>query len=102
MGLIGIPRGRTLRVSRDLDVLKYAGGRLHLATITCAESVEMVREAKRAGLNVTCGTTAAHLMFCDKTWPGLSAPLGCLLLPHPKRPRVSCEKGCWMEPLTWW
>ena len=83
MGLIGIPHeAETLRVSRDLDVLKYAGGRLHLATLTCADSVAMVREAKREGLQVTCGTTAAHLMFCDEDLAGF---VGTLRVPSPFR-----------------
>ena len=76
MGLIGIPHeAETLRVSRDLDVLKYTGGRLNLTSLTCAQSVDMVREAKRAGLQVTCSTTAAHLMFCDEDLSGFEGTL---------------------------
>lgn len=76
MGLVGIPsEAETIRVARDLDVLKYAGGRLHLSVLTAAESVEMVREAKRQGLRVTCGTTALHLAYCDEDLRGFVGTL---------------------------
>jgi dihydroorotase len=76
MGLIGIPsEAETLRVARDLDVLKYAGGRLHLSILTTAAGVELVRKAKQAGLNVTCGTTALHLAYCDEDLRGFVGTL---------------------------
>ena len=76
MGLTGIPpEAETLRVTRDLDVLKYAGGRLHLSPITCATSVEMIRQAKLDGLQVTCATSAAHLMYTDDDMAGFNGTL---------------------------
>ena len=67
MGLIGIPsEAETSRVARNLDVLRYAGGRLHFSVVTAAESVRLIREAKKEGLNVTCATTAPHLIYCDE------------------------------------
>jgi len=76
MGLVGIPsQAETLRVARDLDILKYAGGRLHLSPLTTAESVELVRQAKAQGLPVTCGTTALHLAYCDEDLRGFVGTL---------------------------
>lgn len=76
MGLIGIPtEAETIRVTRDLDVLRYAGGRLHLSILTSAEGVELVRKAKQEGLPVTCGTTALHLAFCDEHLRGFVGTL---------------------------
>ena len=67
MGLIGIPsEAETSRVARNLDVLRYAGGRLHFSVVTAAESVRLIREAKKEGLKVTCATTAPHLIYCDE------------------------------------
>ena len=86
MGLIGIPsEAETLRVSRDIDVLKYAGGRLHLSVLTTAESVALVREAKAQGLNVTCGTTALHLAYCDEDLRGF---VGALRVRSPYRSKA--------------
>jgi dihydroorotase len=76
MGLIGIPsEAETLRVARDLDLLRYAGGRLHLSPLTTAEGVELVRQAKAQGLAVTCGTTALHLAYCDEDLRGFVGTL---------------------------
>ena len=76
MGLTGIPHeAETLRVTRDLDMLKYAGGRLHLSPITCATSVDLIRQAKQDGLQVTCATTAAHLMYSEEDMKGFNGTL---------------------------
>ena len=89
MGLTGIPsEAETMRVQRDLDILKYAGGHLHLAVVTSAESVTLIRDAKQSGLNVTCGTTAAHLAFCDEDLAGFA---GTLRVPAPFRAKQDRE-----------
>lgn len=83
MGLTGIPaEAETMRVQRDLDLVKYTGGRLHLSVVTAAESVALIRNAKQSGLNVTCGTTAAHLAFCAENLAGFE---GTLRVPAPFR-----------------
>ena len=65
-GLKGIPTiAETTRVKRDIDLVRYTGGRLHFALISSAESVKLIREAKKEGLDITCGVTAHHLYFND-------------------------------------
>jgi dihydroorotase len=62
-GLSGIPSlVEQLAVARDLELLKYAGGKLHFSQISCAESVEMIKSAKKQGLKVTCGVNYFHLI----------------------------------------
>ena len=76
MGLAGTPgEAETMRVARDLDVLRYTGGRLHLAVLSSAQGVELVRVAKHEGLQVTCGTSVAHLMYCDEDLNGFQGVL---------------------------
>jgi len=66
MGVLGIPsEAESIRIARNLNVLNYAGGRLHLSVLTTSEGVELVRQAKKEGLQITCGTTALHLMYTD-------------------------------------
>ena len=89
MGLTGIPaEAETMRVQRDLDLAKYTEGRLHLSVVTAAESVALIRNAKRSGLKVTCGTTAAHLAFCDEDLAGFE---GTLRVPMPFRSKEDRE-----------
>lgn len=67
MGVVGNPSAsETMRIKRDLDVLRYAGGKLHFSCISTAESVELIQAAKDEGLQVTCSTSAHHLFFVDE------------------------------------
>lgn len=66
-GLPAIPSFvESMAISRDLEVLEYAGGRLHFAQISTSESVLLVKKAKKKGLNVTCGVSYYHLLKTDK------------------------------------
>ena len=66
LGLKGIPTlAEELQISRDLYLLEYTGGRLHIPTISSAKSVELIRDAKRRKLNVTCSVAIHNLFFTD-------------------------------------
>lgn len=66
LGLKGIaPLAEELEVARNLYLLKYTGGKLHLPTISTAKSVELIREAKAAGLDVTCSVAVHQLVLTD-------------------------------------
>ena len=67
LGLKGLPTlAEELMLQRDLQLLEYAGGRLHIHLISTARSVEMVRAAKAAGLPVTASVAVANLCFTDE------------------------------------
>ncbi|WP_298476179.1 dihydroorotase [uncultured Maribacter sp.] len=66
LGLKGIPAlAEELQIVRDLLVLEYAGGKLHIPTISTANSVKLIAEAKKKGLNVTCSVAIHNLIFSD-------------------------------------
>lgn len=68
LGLKGIPvLAETLQIARDLFILEYTGGKLHIPTISTAASVNLIREAKAKGLQVTCSVAIHNLVFTDKT-----------------------------------
>jgi len=67
LGLKGIPNlAEELRITRDLYLLEYTGGRLHIPTISTAKSVELIREAKKNKLDVTCSVAIHNLCFSDE------------------------------------
>lgn len=69
-GLKGIPNAsESVLAARDLEVLKLAGGRLHLAHISTRETVELLRRAKDAGLSVTGEVCPHHFSLCDQDIP---------------------------------
>ncbi len=67
LGLKGIPSlAEELQISRDLDILEYTGGSLHIPTISTAASVKLIAEAKKKGLDVSCSVSVHHLWFTEK------------------------------------
>ncbi|KAA2217309.1 dihydroorotase [Maribacter flavus] len=68
LGLKGIPAmAEELQVSRDLFILEYTGGKLHIPTISTADSVKLVAAAKKKGLQVTCSVAVHNLFHTDDT-----------------------------------
>jgi dihydroorotase len=66
LGLRGMPNlSEVLMVQRDLSILEYAGSRLHLFGISTAESVALIRDAKRRGLQVSASVPAINLALDD-------------------------------------
>lgn len=66
LGLKGIPNlAEDLQISRDLFILEYTGGKLHIPTISTENSVKLIREAKKKGLNVSCSVAIHNLIFTD-------------------------------------
>lgn len=67
LGLKGSPtEAETMRLKRDINILEYTGGRLHIPVISSADSVKLIKEAKKKGIAVTASTTPHHLMFTDE------------------------------------
>jgi dihydroorotase len=66
LGLSSIPNlSEELQVSRDLAVLEYTGGKLHIPTISTSKSVQLIKDAKKKGLDVTCSVSAHHMYLTD-------------------------------------
>jgi dihydroorotase len=66
LGMVGIPAlAEEMQIARDLFILEYSGGKLHIPTISTKKSVKLIKEAKKKGLNVTCSVAAHHLVLTD-------------------------------------
>ena len=80
VGLKGIPAlAEELQIARDLFILEYTGGYLHIPTISTAKSVRIIGEAKRKGLNVSCSVAVHNLMFTDDVLDNFDS--NCKVLP---------------------
>ena len=63
-GISGIPSlAEKLQLSRDIQILEYAGGKLHIPTISCKSSVDLIRNAKSKGLDISCSVAIHNLIF---------------------------------------
>ena len=71
LGLKGIPSlAEELIIARNLFILKYTGGKLHIPTISSAKSVALIKEAKAKGLQVTCSVAVHNLILTDAAIEG--------------------------------
>jgi len=67
LGLKGIPAAaEEAIVARDIALCELTGARLHVTHISTKGSVEIVRDAKRRGLKVTCDVTPHHLTLTEE------------------------------------
>ena len=82
LGLLGVPKAaETIMLERDIRLVALAGGRYHAASVTCADSLEILRRAKQAGLKVTASASINHIALNEndigpyRTFLKLSPPL---------------------------
>lgn len=62
LGLLGVPKeAETIMLERDMRLLALTGSRYHAASISCTESLDVLRRAKEAGLSVTASASINHL-----------------------------------------
>ncbi len=74
LGLKGIPAlAEELIIARNLFILEYTGGKIHIPTISTSKSVELIKEAKKKGLKVTCSVAVHNLFFNDTILKGFDA-----------------------------
>lgn len=82
MGLSAAPAiAEAMAVSRDILLAEQTGARLHFRQLSTARAFDLVRDAKRRGLPISCGISPAHLLLSDiavggfRTFARLSPPL---------------------------
>jgi len=67
LGLKGMPRiAEEVAISKNLELLNYAGGRLHFAKLSTAKSIDLIRQAKKKGLQVSCDIAAYQPLYTDE------------------------------------
>jgi dihydroorotase len=82
LGLMGVPRAaETIMLERDVRLLELTAGRYHAASLTCGESLDVLRRAKEEGLTITASASINHLTLNDndigpyRTFLKLAPPL---------------------------
>ncbi len=71
MGMYGISNvSEYSALQRDIEILKYTGGKLHIAGISTKESLDLIRNAKAEKLNITCSVFVHHLLLTEEEVSG--------------------------------
>ncbi|MCT4622021.1 MAG: dihydroorotase, partial [Schleiferiaceae bacterium] len=67
LGLKGLPSlSEEITIQRDIYLCEYCESAIHFTSISSAKSVELIREAKARGLNVTCDVNLYNLVLTDE------------------------------------
>lgn len=67
LGLRGIaPLAEEMQIARDLSILEYTGGKLHIPTISTGKAVKLIKDAKKKGLDVSCSVAIHNIIFSDE------------------------------------
>ena len=89
LGLRGAPSlNETLQIQRDLHILAYTGGKLHIPCISTAKGVALIREGKKSGLQVSCSVALANICYTDSQLIGFDTTTK---LHPPLRTSEDCE-----------
>ena len=73
LGLSSIPFiAETIQIQRDISILEYTGGKLHIPYVSSSESIEIIRNAKKSGLNISASVPIANLVFNDEILEGFN------------------------------
>ena len=74
LGLKGIPTlAEELHIARNLFLLQYTNGKMHIPTISTIKSIELIKEAKAKGLQVTCSVAVHQLTLTDDKLEGFDS-----------------------------
>jgi dihydroorotase len=67
LGVQGIPSlAEEIQIARDIAILEYTGGKLHIPTVSTKKSVALIENAKKSGLDVSCSVAIHNLCFTDQ------------------------------------
>jgi dihydroorotase len=74
LGMKGIPAlAEEIHVARNLFLLEYTGGKVHIPTISTLGSIKLINEAKAKGLQVTCSVAVHNLVLNDEVLVGFDS-----------------------------
>ena len=74
LGLTGIPSVvEEMQIKRDLDILRYTNGKLHIPTLSTKNAIPLIKQAKKAGLDISTSVSIHNLFFTDKSLESFNA-----------------------------
>jgi dihydroorotase len=68
LGMQGEPDiAESLQIARDIELSKYTNSHIHFTGVSCKKSIDIIRQAKKQGLKISCSVTPYHLLYTDST-----------------------------------
>ncbi|HVE62053.1 MAG TPA: hypothetical protein VNA26_09545, partial [Chitinophagaceae bacterium] len=76
LGLPGKPSiAEELMITRDIELVKYTGSKIHFTGVSTIKSLELIAQAKKEGLQVSCSAAPYHLLYTDEDMTGYDTNL---------------------------
>ncbi len=82
-----------IQVERNLRLLEYTEGALHLTGVSCEESVQLIRNAKKKGLNLTADVHVANLLYNEEEVLGFDSNFKLMPPLRRESDRIALWKG---------
>jgi dihydroorotase len=82
-----------IEIERNLRLLEYTDGSIHLSGLSTAESVRLVKEAKKRGLNVTADVHVMNLCFTEKAMLDFDSHMKVLPVLRKESDRLALWEG---------
>ena len=93
-GVKGIPNfSEEIQINRDLHILEYTGGKLHVPTISTKKSLDLIKKAKSKGLNVSCSVAIHNLIFNEEKLKDFDTRFKVLPPLRSEKDRLALIKG---------
>ncbi|MBL6649772.1 MAG: dihydroorotase [Flavobacteriaceae bacterium] len=93
-GIKGLPNfSEEIQINRDLHILEYTGGNLHIPTISTKKSLDLIKKAKEKGLNVTCSVAIHNLTFNESKLKDFDTRFKVLPPLRTEKDRLALLKG---------
>ena len=93
-GVKGIPNfSEEIQINRDLQILEYTGGKLHIPTISTKNSLDLIKKAKSKGLNVSCSVAIHNLIFNEEKLKDFDTRFKVLPPLRSEKDRLALIKG---------
>lgn len=80
-------------LKQQLDILEYTGGRMHVSGISTKESVELIKQAKKKGLQLSCDVPLYNLCYTDKEVCNFNSNFKLMPLLRSEKDRKALIKG---------
>tara|TARA_B100001029_G_C15062917_1_gene460203 strand:+ start:3295 stop:4575 length:1281 start_codon:yes stop_codon:yes gene_type:complete len=66
LGMKGIPEiAEYIKIARDIELTKYSNGKIHISTVSTKKSFDLIKQAKKQGINISCDISAHQLILSD-------------------------------------
>ena len=94
LGLRGIPDiSESINIFRDIEILGYTGGKIHIPYVSTKKGVDLIRDAKKRKLDITASASLPHIIYTDNDIPDFNTNFKIMPPLRSEDDLISLKKG---------